>query len=116
VVLSSAEAAELFCSGDSEKLHNTFDGFEHLLLRFIAFGHLGRQPLSAGRKQPFKRRADSRIGIKVSGDEAKSSAIPIRSRPVIAVNCTGKALDQGGQEKALRLLAVPKKVLPIIHN
>jgi hypothetical protein len=25
----SAEAAELFCSGNSKKLHNTFDAFEH---------------------------------------------------------------------------------------
>jgi hypothetical protein len=105
-----------FCSGDSEKLHNTFDAFEHSLLRFIAFGHLGLQPLSAGRKQPFEGRADSRIGIKVSCDDAKSSVIPIRSRPVIAANCIGKALDQGGQEKALRLLRVSKKVLPTIHN
>jgi hypothetical protein len=52
----------------------------------------------------------------VSGDEANSSVIPIRSRPVIAANCIGKALDQGVQEKALRLLAVPKKVLPTVHN
>jgi hypothetical protein len=93
-----------------------FDAFEHLLVRFIAFGHLDRQPLSAGRKQPFKGHADSRVGIKVSGDEANSSVIPIHSRPVIAANCIGKALDQGGQEKALRLLAVPKKVLPTVHN
>jgi hypothetical protein len=113
----SAEAAELFCSGDSEKLHNAFDAFDHLLLRFVAFGHLGRRPLSAGRKQPFKGRADSRIGIKLSGDDANSYVIPIRSRPVIAANCIGKALDQGVQEKALRPLAVPKKVvLPTVHN
>jgi hypothetical protein len=52
----------------------------------------------------------------VSGDEANSSVIPIRSRPVIAANCIGKALDQGVQEKALRPLAVPKKVLPTVHN
>ena len=56
------EAAELFCSGNSEKLHNTFDAFEHLLLQFVAFGHLGRRPLSARRKQPFKGRADSSVG------------------------------------------------------
>jgi hypothetical protein len=31
--------------------------------------------------------------------------IPIRSRPVIAANCIGKALDQGVQEKALQPLA-----------
>jgi hypothetical protein len=29
--------------GESEKVHNGLDQFEHLLLRFIAFGHVCRQ-------------------------------------------------------------------------
>jgi hypothetical protein len=103
-------------AGDSEKLHNTFDAFEHLLLRFVAFSYLGRRPLSAGRKQPFKGRADCGIGVKVCGNLPNSSVISIRSRSIIAANGIGKALDQGVQKKALRPLAVSKKVLPTIHN
>jgi hypothetical protein len=103
-------------SGDLEKRHNSFDAFEHLLLHFVAFGYLGRRPLSAGRKQPFKGRANCGIGVKMSGNLPNSSVISVRSRPIIAANGIGKALDQGVQEKALRPLAVPKKVLPTVHN
>jgi hypothetical protein len=80
---------------DSEKLPNTLDVFEYLLFRFIAFGHVCRQPLAAGRKQSFKRVADWRIGIKVSGDHAKSSVITVGSRLVIAANGIAHAREQG---------------------
>jgi hypothetical protein len=83
--------------GESEKVHNRLDEFEHLLLRFIAFGHVRRQPLAAGRKQPFKGVADRRIGLKVSGNQPNSSVISIRSRPVIAANGTcGAPWDSRG--------------------
>jgi hypothetical protein len=86
-------AAEWLALGVSEKLHNMLDEFEYLLLGFAAFGHLRCQPPVAGRTQPFKSLADCRIGIKVSGDHAKSSVVPIRSRLVIAENGIGKTLD-----------------------
>ena len=80
---------------DLEKLPNTLDVFEYLLLRFIAFGHVRRQPLAAGRKQSFKGVADWRIGIKVSGDHAKSSMITVGSRLIIAANGIAHAREQG---------------------
>jgi hypothetical protein len=45
-------------SGDSEKVHNRLDEFEHPLPRFIAFGGLRRQPSAAGRNQLLKGIAD----------------------------------------------------------
>jgi len=81
--------------GESEKVHNRLDEFEHLLLRFIAFGHVRRQPLAAGRKQSFKGVADWRIGIKVSGDHAESSVITVGGRLIIAANSIAYAREQG---------------------
>ncbi|MFZ1149558.1 MAG: hypothetical protein WAR76_07460 [Xanthobacteraceae bacterium] len=80
---------------DSEKIHDTLDVFEYLLFRFIAFCHRCRQPPAAGRKQSFKGVADWRIGVKVSGDQSKSSTITIHSRLVIAANGIAHTLKQG---------------------
>jgi len=41
-----------------DKIHDTLDVFEDLLVRRIAFGGLRRQPLAIGRKQVFKGIAD----------------------------------------------------------
>jgi hypothetical protein len=80
---------------DSEKFRNALYKFQYLLLGFIAFGHLRRQPPTASTKQLFKGLADWRIGIKVRGDHAKSSVIPIRGRPVISANGMAQTLEQG---------------------
>jgi hypothetical protein len=82
-------------SASLDKIHNALDVFEDLLFRFIAFGGLCRQPSAAGRKQVFKGIADRRIGIKVSGDHTKSSAITIRGRLIVAANGVAHAHEQG---------------------
>jgi hypothetical protein len=87
--------------GESEKVHNRLDEFEHLLLRFIAFGHVRRQPLAAGPKQSFKCLADWSIGLKVSGNQPNSSMISIRCRLVIAANGIAHTFEQGVQEKPI---------------
>ena len=88
-------------SGDSENVHNRFDEFEHPLPRFIAFGGLRRQPVAAGRQQPFEGIADWSIGLKVSGNQANSSVISIRCRLVIAVNGIAQTIEQGVEEKPI---------------
>jgi hypothetical protein len=88
-------------SGDSQKVHNRLDEFEHPLPRFIAFGRVRRQPLAAGPKQSFKCLADWSIGLKVSGNQANSSVISIRCRLVIAANGIAQTGEQGVEEKAI---------------
>jgi hypothetical protein len=87
--------------GESEKVHNRLDEFEHLLFRFIAFGRVRRQPLAAGRQQPFEGIAYWRIGIKVSGNQPNSSVISIRCRLVIAANGIAQTIEQGVEEKPI---------------
>jgi hypothetical protein len=82
-------------SDNSEKLRNTVDKFEQLLLRFIAFRSLCCQPLAAGPKQSFNCLADWGVGIKVSRNQANSSAISIRSRLVKAANSIAQTIEQG---------------------
>ena len=84
-----------FTEPDSEKRLNAVDEFDYLLLRFIAFRCLCRQPLAAGPKQSFKCLVDWGIGLKVSRNLANSSAITIRCWLVIAADGIAQTIEQG---------------------
>src|SRR5215472_6614101 len=83
----------------SEKLYKALDEFGYLPFSFIAFGHLRRRPMLDSRKQPVESFADCRIGIKLAGHHAESSAVAIRSRLVIAANSIAQAFGEGDGEE-----------------
>jgi hypothetical protein len=86
---------------DSQKLRNTIDEFSDWLLHFNPIGRIGFHPIAAGQKQPFKRHAECRIGIEVSGDQANSGEISIGGRLVIPTDGFTQTFYEGLQKELI---------------